>query len=307
MHPLWFTSSAGPAIRARGGRLVGGIALVTGLTLASGCATTPPDQDPVQVKLNDLDARVTRIERIISNQSLVEMAQHLDAVQADVRQLRGRIEELEYKQEALRKQQSELSKRSTAGGSSGSAGGGPGADGVTASAGAGAGSAGAGGLGAAGGDSTSAGGGSAGPATGSAAADSAGATSEEQTVYAQSFDALKAGSYSVAITGFKDFLANHPASPLAENAQYWLGEAYYVTHDLDAAATAFRNVVQKWPNSRKTPDALLKLGFTQLDQKKTSEGRATLSQVVQKYPGTDAARLATERLQRTPANKSASG
>jgi tol-pal system protein YbgF len=121
-------------------------------------------------------------------------------------------------------------------------------------------------------------------------------------VYAQSFDALKAGSYSVAITGFKDFLNNYPSSPLAENAQYWLGEAYYVTHDLDAAAGAFRNVMQKWPNSRKTPDAMLKLGYTQLDQKKVSEGRATLSQVVQKFPGTDAAKLATEKLQRTPAS-----
>ena len=58
---------------------------------------------------------------------------------------------------------------------------------------------------------------------GSAGADASGsgASSEEQTVYAQSFDALKAGSYSVAITGFKDFLNNYPSSPLAENAQYW--------------------------------------------------------------------------------------
>ena len=108
-------------------------------------------------------------------------------------------------------------------------------------------------------------------------------------------------SFSVAITGFKDFLNTYPSSPLAENAQYWLGEAYYVTHDLDAAAGAFRNVVQKWPNSRKTPDAMLKLGYTQLDQKKISEGRATLSQVAQKFPNTDAAKLATEKLQRTAA------
>jgi tol-pal system protein YbgF len=301
MHPLWFTSATEPArLRGSRGRLAGGLALGIALSLTGGCATTPPDQDPVQIKLNDIDARVTRIERIISNQSLVEMAQHLDAVQADVRQLRGRIEELEYKQEALRKQQNDLSKRAAAtAGSSGSAGVGSGPD-----------AAGTANAGAAVGSSTAAGG-AAGPATGSAAADTGAAgtaaSSEEQTVYAQSFDALKAGSYSVAITGFKDFLTNYPNSPLAENAQYWLGEAYYVTHDLDAAATAFRNVVQKWPNSRKTADALLKLGYTQLDQKKTSEGRATLSQVVQKYPGTDAARLATERLQRTPANKSASG
>ena len=124
--------------------------------------------------------------------------------------------------------------------------------------------------------------------------------SEEQTVYAQSFDALKAGSYSVAITGFKGFLSSYPSSPLAENAQYWLGEAYYVTRDFDSATGAFRNVLQKYPNSRKVPDALLKLGYAQLEQKKVGEGRATLQQVVQKYPGTDAAKLAAERLQRAP-------
>ena len=255
-----------------------GVALVLGTALLAGCATTRPEDDPMQVKLNDLDARVARIERVISNQSLVDLAQHLDQVQADVRQLRGRIEELEYKEEAMRKQQ-----RAAGPDASGGAAGGAGAGSGTASVGAGSAGAGA--------------------SAGSASADASGsgASSEEQTVYAQSFDALKAGSYSVAITGFKDFLNNYPASPLAENAQYWLGEAYYVTHDLDAAATAFRNVSQKWPNSRKTPDALLKLGYTQIDQKKVSDGRATLGQVVQKYPGTDAARLANERLQRTAA------
>ena len=289
--------------------------------LAAGCATTPSPDDPTQVKLNDLEARVTRIERVISNQSLVELAQHLDAVQADVRQLRGRIEELEYNQEAMKKQQrdlySDLDKRIAAlgGGSSrvGSPGAAGGADvgagsgaGAASGAGSGAGAGVTGGAGAVGSGATGAAGAAgavgAAAAAGSAATDAgSGASSEEQRVYGQSFDALKAGSYSIAITGFKDFLSSYPASPLAENAQYWLGEAYYVTHDLDAASTAFRNVLQKWPNSRKTPDAMLKLGYAQLDQKKTSEGRNTLSEVVQKYPGTDAARHATERLQRASA------
>jgi tol-pal system protein YbgF len=263
--------------------------------LGAGCASTPAADDPIQLKLNDIDARVTRIERIISNQSLVELAQHLDQVQADVRQLRGRVEELEYSSEAMHKQQrdlySDLDKRIAAlgGGSSGAA-----AAGALGGAGSAAGSSSP--------QSPAGAAGSAGSPTGAAGsgADSGG-SSEEQTVYAQSFDALKAGSYSVAITGFKSFLSSYPASPLAENAQYWLGEAFYVTRDFDSATGAFRNVLQKWPDSRKAPDALLKLGYTQLEQKKTGEGRATLSQVVQKYPGTDAAKHAAERLQRTPA------
>jgi tol-pal system protein YbgF len=113
---------------------------------------------------------------------------------------------------------------------------------------------------------------------------------------------LKAGSYSVAITGFKDFLSSYPASPLAENAQYWLGEAYYVTRSYDDAGSAFRGVLQKYPQSRKAPDAMLKLGYAQYEQKRYADARKTLQDVTQKFPDSDASRLATERLKRIPAN-----
>jgi len=241
-------------------------AVVLALAALSGCATTPPEEDPVQIKLNELDARLARIER--SNQNLVELSQNLDQAQAEMRRLRGRVEELENNTEALRKQQhdlySDLDKRIGASGA-GSAGG------TTAAAGSG------------------------------GAAGSTSASSEEQAVYTQAFDALKAGSYSVAITGFKDFLSSYPSSGLAENAQYWLGEAYYVTRDYDNATGAFRTVLQKWPDSRKAPDALLKLGFTQFELKKYTDSRKTLEQVTQKYPDSDAARLAAERLKKMPA------
>src|ERR1700761_3802470 len=89
-------------------RRIGAVAVALVAALGAGCASAPAADDPIQLKLNDIDARVTRIERIISNQSLVELAQHLDQVQADVRQLRGRVEELEYNSEAMHKQQRDL-------------------------------------------------------------------------------------------------------------------------------------------------------------------------------------------------------
>ncbi len=248
-------------------------------TLAAGCASTPPEADPVQLKLNDLDARITRIERIVANQ--VEAAQHLDEVQSNVRQLRGRLEELEHSNEALAKQQrdlyADLDKRLAAAG--GAAAGN--ASGETAAV-----------------------GGAATPGAAAGAAAGNAPSSVEQAVYTQAFDALKAGSYSVAITGFKDFLGTYPASALAENAQYWLGEAYYVNHDYDAAAVAFRTVLKKWPDSRKAPDALLKLGYTQYAQKQNAAARATLTEVMRKYPGSDSAKLAAERLRRVAATPS---
>jgi tol-pal system protein YbgF len=233
--------------------------------LLAACASTPPEQDPVQLKLNELETRVARVERIAANQA--EMSQRLDEVQQNQRELRGRIEEIEHGSEALGKQQrdlyADLDKRLGAAGTGSSA----------AASGAVGGSAAAGAPGAA-----AAGAAAALPAdnTGGAGPGSNSASSTEQAVYTQAFDALKAGSYSVAITGFKDFLGSYPASPLAENAQYWLGEAYYVTHDYEAAAGAFRAVLKKWPGARKAPDALLKLGYTQAAQKQYPAARTTL-------------------------------
>ena len=235
-----------------------------GLLVLAGCSLGPEKPDPVQTKLNELDGRVERIERVVSNQSLLDMAQKLDAAQADVRSLRGRVEELEHTNESLRKQQrdlyADLDKR-LSGFSAPSADGSAGVPGGAA------------------------------PAGGN-----------EQAAYNQAFDALKSSNYPTAISGFRSFLTSYPGSPIADNAQYWLGEAYYVTRDYDQAAAAFRTVGERWPNSRKSADALLKLGYTQFEQKKFADARATLSDVVRRFPDSDAAKLATERLRRIPAS-----
>jgi tol-pal system protein YbgF len=250
-------------------RQVGAALLVA--ALVAGCATTPPEEDPVQIKLTDLDGRVGRIERVVSNQSLLDMAQRLDAAQADLRALRGRVEELENTNEALRKQQrdlyADLDKRIAASGAAGT------------------------GAGSAGGFGGSPSGGAPGAGAGA-----------EQTTYTQAFDALKSSNYPAAISGFRTYLTQYPSGSLADNAQYWLGEAYYVTRDFDQAAAAFRTVGERYPSSRKAADALLKLGFSQFELKRYSEARATLNDVVRRYPDSDAAKLATERLARFPAN-----
>lgn len=233
------------------------LALVT--VLAAGCATAP-DQDPVQIRLNDIDGRVSRVERVVSNQSLMQMAQQVDTLQAEVRDLRGQIDGLQNSNQTLRKQQhdlyADLDKRVGALEHGGSAGGG----------------------------------------AASGSDDGQGASSTEQSIYSQAFDALKAGNYTVAISGFQGFLNQYPSSPLAPNAEYWLGEAHYVNRDLSAAQSAFQAVLDKWPGSGKAPDAMLDLGNAQLAQGKTAKGRATLHQVVSQFSGTDAATRARARL-----------
>jgi len=118
----------------------------------------------------------------------------------------------------------------------------------------------------------------------------------DQAAYNQAFDILKAGKYVDAITAFQQFLQSWPQSALADNAQYWLGESYYVTRDFQSAAAAFQTLLDRWPDSRKAPDALLKLGYTQAELKHIAQARATLTSVSTRYPGSDAAHLAAARL-----------
>ena len=77
-----------------------------------------------------------------------------------------------------------------------------------------------------------------------------------------------------------------------------MGEAQYVQRDYEAALRSFQNVLERFPDSRKAGDALLKVGFCQYELKAFRNARATLERVTTAYPGTEAARLAAERLAR---------
>lgn len=255
-----------------GSTIIHALVLLVGSGVLAGCATLPADEDPLQIRLNDLDTRLGRLERVVNNQSLLELSQRIDALQAEVRQLRGQAEEAENGVAATRKQQrdlyADLDRRLVALEAGGAvAGAGAGAPG--------------------GGDGV----GSASPAADAAA-----------QAYGRAFDALKQGQYAAAIAGFTSFLRDHPQHELADNAQYWLGQAHYVTRDYPQAMSAFNRVVAQWPDSSKASDALLKVGYSQLELQQTADARRTLEAVRSRFPGTDSARAATERLQRLPSS-----
>jgi tol-pal system protein YbgF len=116
--------------------------------------------------------------------------------------------------------------------------------------------------------------------------------------YQAAFNLMKDGKYDQATTALKDFLARNPQHELAPNAMYWLGEAYYVRRDYPSALTAFEGLLKDYPGNRKTPDALLKVGFCQAELKRPGPARAALARVVQEFPDTPAATEAKARLER---------
>jgi tol-pal system protein YbgF len=121
-------------------------------------------------------------------------------------------------------------------------------------------------------------------------------TGNEKQEYQQAYDALRNGHTSQAITEFDALLSKYPAGQYANNAQYWLGEAYRVNQNIDSARNAFTKVVENYPGSAKVPDALLKLGYIEYDLKNWAKTREYLTRVTVEFPSSSAAHLASKKL-----------
>jgi tol-pal system protein YbgF len=139
--------------------------------------------------------------------------------------------------------------------------------------------------------------------SGGAGGDSPAPGSDDKAAYQTAFNLLKDSQYDRAIPAFQKFLIVYSDSSLADNAQYWLGEAYYVNKSFPEAQGAFQRVVDKYPQSRKRPDALLKIGYCQYELKQWDSAKGTLSQVVKQFPDTPAGHLAQQRLDKMATEK----
>lgn len=118
----------------------------------------------------------------------------------------------------------------------------------------------------------------------------------EKATYDEAFAALKDGRYAESARRFQAFIDAYPSSELTANAYYWLGESYYVTQNYRVSLDTFQTLLKSYPDSQKAPDALLKTGYCQYELKQWEPAKATLTRVVQKYPDTTVARLAQGRL-----------
>jgi tol-pal system protein YbgF len=116
--------------------------------------------------------------------------------------------------------------------------------------------------------------------------------------YQAAFDRMKNGDYAGAAQDFRQFLADFPDSDYADNAQYWLGEAYYVQKDYERALEVFQRVQREFPDSDKVPDALLKEGYAYYELQDYRMARKTLLEVTERFPDHRVAGLARNRLER---------
>jgi tol-pal system protein YbgF len=252
----------------------------------TGCSTMSPTEDPVALRMTDIEARLIRIERVVENQSLVELSSEIERLRSETSALRGEIETLRFETENSDSRQRELyvdvdrrlQSLETAPRAFEPPPSAPSSFGAPAASGAAAGVA----------------------AAGSGAAVAARPTGSDQQNYQAAFDMISGRRYAEAGAAFETFLTQFPTSPLADNAQYWLAETHYVRGQFDQALPAFRKVLEQYPQSAKLPDALLKVGYCQIELGDRNAARTSLQEVMRQFPDTTAARLASQRLSSLP-------
>ena len=248
-------------------------------------------QAPV-VDARDLDERLKRLERLIGSEGLLKLFEEVESLGTEVRELRGQLEVQSHTIEQLRQRQRQLyldvdqrlqTIESAPPAQAASPSPQPSVPAAPAS--------------------QTAEGAVPMPDPAPAASAAAGTTETagvdpfaEQQAYQGAFDLLKAGRYEDATGAFKQFIVEYPTGSYADNAQYWLGETYYITRRFAESVQEFQRLVAQHPNSQKLTHALLKIGYAHDELGNRAEAERVLGDLIARYPQSAAAGLARKRL-----------
>jgi tol-pal system protein YbgF len=135
----------------------------------------------------------------------------------------------------------------------------------------------------------------------------AAAVPDPETLYNSAYSDYTNGNYDLAIQGFQQYLQNYGQTDLASNAQFYIGDAYYLEKKYTAAIKAYDQCITEYPGGNKMQAARLKKGYALLAEGHKSAGVEELRTLVQRYPDSKEAELARERLRRVTTTSSGQG
>jgi len=106
------------------------------------------------------------------------------------------------------------------------------------------------------------------------------------------------GNVDLAKQEFSDYVKNYPNTDLAGNAYFYLAELAFKAGDYPTAIKGYDQVLQTFPDGTKAASAELKKGLAQIESGQKDAGITTLRHVVQRYPRTNEAMQAKDRLRK---------
>jgi len=106
---------------------------------------------------------------------------------------------------------------------------------------------------------------------------------EYQARYDEARSEFESRNYDLAIQLFESMLAASSTHPLAENAQYWIGECQYALRQYDAAIISFEKVFT-FASPNKKDDAQFKLALCYIQKKENNKAREELNRFIDEFP-----------------------
>ncbi|MDH5786385.1 MAG: tol-pal system protein YbgF [Chromatiales bacterium] len=249
---------------------------------------------PLSVSAQSLEQRLARMERVVESQSLLQMMERLDALQLEVQELRGQLEEQQHQMESAKERQRELyldldrrlSRLEREGGGMAAA---PqsGMEGRAATP-----------------PLTT--GNRAEPVSTPAVDEDRQEQAEvdqkpladERAAYQKAFELLRELRYEQATAAFRDFLKKYPNGRYAHIAQYWLGEAAYARRNFSQAIKDYQALLDNHPRSGKRADAMLKIGYSYQELKRIDDAKTMMERLIELYPDSTEAGQARNQLRR---------
>jgi len=116
-------------------------------------------------------------------------------------------------------------------------------------------------------------------------------------LYKDAYEAYHKGDLEGARRKFEAFLKQYPNTELSDNAQYWIGETYYLKKDYERAILEYEKAIVKYPEGDKIPAALFKQALAFLELGDKTNAKNLLKRVIEKYPQSDQAETAKKKLE----------
>jgi tol-pal system protein YbgF len=116
-------------------------------------------------------------------------------------------------------------------------------------------------------------------------------------LYKDAYESFYKGDLEGARRKFEAFLKQYPNTELSDNAQFWIGETYFLRKDYEKAILEYEKTIVKYPEGDKIPSALFKQALAFLELGEKTNARSLLKRVIERYPHSDQAEAAKKKLE----------
>jgi tol-pal system protein YbgF len=120
---------------------------------------------------------------------------------------------------------------------------------------------------------------------------------EEKRLFDEAMAIVRASDFQGAVSALTNFLRRYPESGYAHAARFWLGNAHYGKRELKESITIFRTFIANAPEGHpRVPEALLAIANSQSESRDRTGARATLNDLLRRFPDSEAAQAGKDRL-----------